>query len=184
MSKLLSDGTIVLSPIEREDLRFLKDLADDPAVRENVVGWDWPLSMSAQERWFERGIESDHARRFVIRRMDGTNVGLTGLWDIDARNRTAMSAIKIGGAPDLRGKGYGRRALQMTMDFAFLDVGLHRLTAQILEFNSASLALYRDALGWSLEGISRQHVWRHGKYCDVLHFGMLRDEYIARGDAE
>lgn len=174
---MFSDGVIGLRPIERSDLPFLRDLANDPVVRANVVGWDWPLSLAGQERWFDGGTDSDYARRFVIERIeDGVPLGITGLWDIDWRNRTAMSAIKLGGMQETRGRGYGTRAIRLVTDFAFDDVGLRRLYAQVLAFNGASLALYRDKCGWVVEGTSRQHVWRGDRYVDLIHLGILREE--------
>ncbi len=179
---MLSGESLTLRPIERGDLVFLRDLANDPGVRANVVGWDWPLSLHGQEQWFAAGRESDHARRLLIETHDGRPIGITGLWDIDWRNRRAMSAIKLGGSDEpVRGRGYGSEALRLMMDFAFGDVGLHRLTAQILEFNQASRALYAKC-GWVEEGISRQHVWRDGTYWDVIDLGILRSEYL-REDA-
>jgi RimJ/RimL family protein N-acetyltransferase len=175
---MLTGERVALRPVERGDLGFLRDLANDPTVRANVVGWDWPLSLHAQEQWFERGTESDHARRFLIETLDGSPIGLTGLWDIDWRNRTAMSAIKIGGSGDVRGKGYGREALRLMMDFAFRDAGLHRITAQIFAFNQPSLALYLNAEGWVKEGVSRKHVWRDGEYHDIIQLGVLREDYL------
>lgn len=177
---MLSDGVLGLRPIERADLPFLRDLANDPGVRENVVGWDWPLSLSGQERWFERGIDSDRVRRFMVERDGDRPIGVTGLWDIDWRNRNAMSAIKLGGTEDVRGQGYGTRAIRLMTDFAFNDAGLQRLYAQIFSYNEASLGLYRDKCGWTVEGVLRQHVWRRDRYWDLVQVGILRDEYIAR----
>lgn len=177
---MLSDGVLLLRPIERADLPFLRDLANDPGVRENVVGWDWPLSIDGQERWFQRGVDSDHTRRFVVEHEGGGSIGVTGLWEIDWRNRNAMSAIKLGGAEDVRGRGYGTRAIRLMTDFAFSDAGLHRLYARILSFNEASLGLYRDKCGWTVEGTSRQQVWRGDRYWDLVEVGILRDEYLAQ----
>jgi len=179
---MLSNDSIRLRPIERGDLPFLAELANDPIVRHNVIGWDWPLSLAGQERWFDRGVESDSARRFVVESNEGAALGLTGLWEIDWHNRTAVSGIKLGGSADVRGHGYGRQALRLLMDFAFEDVGLHRLTADVLEYNQASIVLHVDKLGWTREGVSRQHVWRQGRHWDVIQLGILRDEYLARKD--
>lgn len=176
---------VTLRPIEREDLAYLRDLANDPVVRGQVVGWDWPLSLAAQERWFAGGVDTPNIRRFIILDGSGVPVGLTGLWDIDWHNRAAMSAIKIGGIQQRRGLGYGTQAIRMMMDFAFNDVGLHRLRAEILEFNEASIRLYRDKCAWAQEGLSREAVWKGGRYWNVVHLGILRDEYlrwVADGD--
>lgn len=180
---MLSNESIRLRPIERSDLPFLTALANDPVVRRNVIGWDWPFSLAGQERWFDRGIESDAARRFLVETLEGVAIGLTGLWDINWHNRTAVSGIKLGGSPQARGRGYGRQSLELLMDFAFIDVGLHRLTADVLEYNEASLALHVEKFGWTQEGRSRQHVWRDGRHWDVVQLGILRDEYLARKDS-
>jgi len=173
---------IALRPIERADLPYLLDLANDPVVRAQVVGWDWPLSMASQERWFDGGIDTATTRRLLIIAPGGEPIGVTGLWDIDWRAGTAMSAIKIGGDQAQRGRGYGTQAIRQMMEFAFVDVGLRRLYAQILACNDASLALYRDKCGWVQEGVARQHVWKDGRYRDVVNLAMLREEYLAWKD--
>ncbi|MBX3089086.1 MAG: GNAT family N-acetyltransferase [Cryobacterium sp.] len=175
----MSGSDIELRPIERSDLEFLRDLANDATVRANVVGWGWPLSLASQETWFDSVSDRERTHRFLVVKADGTPVGLTGLWDIDWRNGTAMSAVKIGGKSENRGQGYGAKAVQLAMEFAFNDVGLRRLHAQILEFNEASLTVYLDKCGWTREGVARQHVWRDGQFWDVIHLGILREEYEA-----
>jgi len=178
---MLSNDSIRLRPVEHNDLAFLRDLANDPDVRANVVGWDWPLSLAGQERWFESGIDTASTRRLLIESVeDGRPIGLTGLWDIDLQSGNAMTAIKIGGAAENRGRGYGQQAVRMVMDFAFRDVGLNRLYGSILEFNAASMALYFDKCGWTHEGVSRKHVWRNGQYWDVINLGILREEFLAQ----
>lgn len=171
------NNLLTLRPIERDDLKFLRDLSNDPIVRGNVVGWDWPLSLAGQEKWFERGVDSASTRRFIVEGDDGSPVGLTGLWNIDWHNRTANPAIKIGGRNDVRGHGYGKRAVWSIMDFAFNDVGLNRLYSGILGFNQASLATFLEKSGWTHEGTARNHVWRNGRYWDMVHVGIMREEY-------
>jgi len=167
-----------LRPVERDDLVFLRDLANDPAVRANVVGWDWPLSLAGQIRWFESGGDDSRTRRFIVEG-DGVPLGLTGLWDIDWRNRTALSALKLGGVSGVRGRGVGTQAINAIMDFAFNDVGLNRLHSTILESNAASLAAYVRKSGWTEEGRLREHVWRNGGFADLIQVGILRSEYAA-----
>lgn len=166
-----------IRPVERQDLVFLRDLANDPVVRENVVGWDWPLSLAGQELWFAKGIDTNTTRRFIIENGDGEPIGLTGLWNINWQNGTATMAVKLGGNKSVRGRGYGKRTVWTMMDFAFNDVGLRRLHSTILEFNQASLTTFIEKSGWKREGVARQHVWRNGEYWDVIHIAILRNEY-------
>lgn len=174
------DQGVKLRPVERDDLAFLRDLANDPTVRANVVGWDWPLSLAGQLRWFESGGEDSRTHRFIVEDSDGRPVGLTGLWNIDWHNRTALSALKLGGVDEARGRGIGTQAIHAIMDFAFNDVGLNRLHSTILESNAASLAAYVRKSGWTEEGRLREHVWRNGVFVDLIQVGILRSEYIGR----
>lgn len=168
-------------PVEEDDLDFLADLANDPEVRRRVVGWDWPLSRAGQSRWFASGIDSSTTRRFLVETLDGRPLGLTGLWEIDLRNRSAMTALKLGGTADVRGKGYGAEAVRLMMDFAFRDVGLHRLHSTILATNAPSLAVYVRKCGWREEGRLRDAVWRDGGFVDLIQIGVLSDDACAPG---
>lgn len=171
---------VSLRPLEKSDLSYLRELANDPEVRDNVVGWDWPLSDAGQEKWFAESLGYSTTKRFIVESEAGRSIGLTGFWEIDWRNRSAMTAIKLGGAPEARGQGYGVAAIQAIMEFGFMDAGFNRLHATILESNSRSIAAYVLKSGWTEEGRLRQHVWRNGLYEDLIQVGMLRSEFIER----
>ena len=175
---------VTLRPVEREDVTFLRDLANDRVVRENVVGWDWPLSAAGQLRWFDSGPDTAATRRFIVEDGSGMPIGLTGLWEIDWHSRTAMTALKLGGTANVRGQGWGTAAIHELMEFAFMDVGLHKLYSTILSSNEASLAAYIRKSNWVEEGRLREHVWKSGSYRDLVQIGMLRSEYLKfRGGA-
>jgi RimJ/RimL family protein N-acetyltransferase len=158
----------------------LRELANDPEVRENVVGWDWPLSDAGQQNWFAQSVSHPATKRFIVESETGQSIGLTGFWDIDWRNRTAMTAIKLGGTSEVRGRGYGVAAIHSIMEFGFMDAGFNRLHATILASNPRSIAAYVLKSGWTEEGRLRQHIWRNGGYVDLVQIGMLRSEFIER----
>jgi RimJ/RimL family protein N-acetyltransferase len=148
-----------------------------------VVGWGWPSSLRELDRWHAAS-QGNQTHRWVV--LDGKSniVGVTGLWDVDWHNRNALTAVKLGGVPNARGRGLGTDAIKLLMAYAFYDVGLERLYSSILAHNAASLTAYVDNCGWSVEGTSRRHVWRHGKFVDLLQIGVLRDEFDALPDAD
>lgn len=175
---------VLLRPVERDDLDYLTALANDTEVRSRVVGWDWPLSLSSQEAWFDASHASATTRRFVVENDVGERVGLTGLWDVDWHNRNALTACKLGGrGVEARGRGYGTDAIRALMAFAFYDVGLHRLHSTVLDGNLPSLHAYVDKCNWQVEGSARSHVYRDGGYVDLLHIGALRADFDALSDA-
>lgn len=170
-------GTAVgMRPSEASDQPFIHGMNADPVVRGNVVGWDWPSSLFQQERWFA-GSPSGGTQRWIVVDKEERPIGLTGLWDVDWHNRNALTALKLGGAQRPRNRGLGRDAIMLLMAFAFYDVGLHRLHSTILADNEPSQRAYIGKCGWTVEGTARQHVWRHGEFRDLVHIGVLRNDF-------
>lgn len=178
------EGRVVsIRPVEPDDLPVLTALANDPEVRQLVVGWDWPVSAVGQPAWLESTRQSSTTRRMaVINRESGETVGLTGLWELDWHNRSAMSAIKldVSKAP----RGAGSDTVMLINAWAFYEVGLHRLWGSILDFNAASYHVYVRKCGWRLEGIEKESVQRAGGWADLYRVAMLRHDFDAHADAD
>lgn len=85
-------------------------------------------------------------------------VGCIDLFDFDARNRKAAIGMYI--APDARGRGVGKQAVQLLLDYAFNFLHLRMVYAIISVNNVACSRLYEqmDFLpssslrAWTLEG--------------------------------
>ena len=75
-----------------------------------------------------------------------------------------------------RGKGYASEALGLLIEYGFDEIGLHRIYARVIDGNEASRNLF-TRLGFTQEGLLREHVFRHGKYRNMFMFGLLRDEW-------
>lgn len=85
-------------------------------------------------------------------------VGCIDLFDFDARNRKAAIGMYI--APEARGKGFGREAVEALEQYAFSYLHLRMIYAIISVSNAPCSALYRS-LGyapssplrdWTIEG--------------------------------
>jgi RimJ/RimL family protein N-acetyltransferase len=177
------DGRVVrLRAVERRHLELLASLANDPTVAHSVVGWSLPVSMAHQERWFEASLGDRATQRLIIVDRDSEEpVGMTGLWDIDWHDRSALTATKL--LPTAQGRGIGTDAILTLAAWAFLDVGLRRLYSTILDFNAASLGAYVRRCGWRIEGRERQAVYRSGRWCDRYLIALLREDFEGHPDA-
>lgn len=173
---------VSIRTMEIEDLPAVKAINDDPGVRGNVVGWGWPNSNSEMQRWHQQS-QGGSTHRWVVADEDGAVIGVTGLWDVDWQSRHALTALKIGGANPVRGRGLGTDAIMLVMAFAFHDVGLNRLYGSILTTNHASFRAYVEKCGWTHEGTSRQHVWRHGEFVDLRQVAVLKEDFDTLPDA-
>jgi UDP-4-amino-4,6-dideoxy-N-acetyl-beta-L-altrosamine N-acetyltransferase len=164
----------------------LRDLApSDQATllawrnRPEVARWmytDHAITPEEHARWWG-GLAGDRRRRYWIVQLDGEDVGLANLADIDERNRRASFGLYLVGGG--RGRGAGGAALYHLCRETFAVRGLHRLGCEALATNQAALEAYARA-GFVEEGRLRQHVWKEGAPVDVVALAMLRPEWEAR----
>ena len=167
---------VVLRAIEEDDLEYLQKWQNDPVISELVVGWSFPVSMVDQRQWFQGSVKKPYTQRFIVESKEKGIIGLTGLWDIDWQNRHALTALKIGEKTD-RGRGFGADAIMTIMSYAFYEVGLNRLYSSILPYNHSSYKAYVQKCGWKVEGTNRQHVYRKGKFYDLLYVATLKGDF-------
>jgi ribosomal-protein-alanine N-acetyltransferase len=73
------------------------------------------------------------------------------------------------------GTGAMRRAMPSVFRFAFAELGLHRLQANVQPDNARSVALLR-ATGWREEGYARRYLKIGGRWRDHVMFAILAEE--------
>jgi len=88
-----------------------------------------------------------------------------------------VGSISLGiGEPDERGKGYGSDALRLLLRYAFGELNLFRLGATVPEYNQVALRFLGKA-GFEVEACRREALHRGGKRWDLIHLGLLREEW-------
>jgi len=73
------------------------------------------------------------------------------------------------------GKGYTTEAVKCGLDYVFNKLMLHRVEANIVPFNSASIRV-AEKLGFKLEGYSQNYLQINGKWEDHLHYVILNEK--------
>jgi RimJ/RimL family protein N-acetyltransferase len=118
---------------------------------------------------------SSNRLMFTIENLNGENVGGINLNSIDEKNGTFSIGIQID--RDHRGKGYGTRAVNILLKYAFFERRLNKFNDYVLEGNEASTAMMRK-VGCVQEGVRRQVFYTNGRYFDSILFGLTKDEYV------
>ncbi len=77
------------------------------------------------------------------------------------------------------GTGSMRAAMPLVFRYAFGELGLHRLQANVQPGNERSIALLR-ATGWREEGYARRYLKIGGRWRDHIMFAILAEETAAR----
>jgi len=161
---------ICFRAMEREDLAVLRDNRN--ALMENFRQHKL-LSMINQEDWLlavSRGDEHIMMAVVAVARL----VGAVGLTYIDWVRRNAEASLYV--FVNESRKGYGSAALGKLLDYGFGELALHRIYAEIWDFNAASLALF-EKCGFKREGVSRHAVMHKGEWHDSIMMSILEDEW-------
>ena len=109
-----------------------------------------------------------------MRQRDNLVMGTCTLAQLDEQNRRAELGFALG--REHWGNGYMREALVALFDFAFGELKLHRLEADVDPRNAASIHLL-ERLGFKKEGYLRERWWVNGEIQDTLFYGLLQREW-------
>jgi RimJ/RimL family protein N-acetyltransferase len=109
---------------------------------------------------------------------DGRLLGFVHIFWIEWPNGAGSIRLGIGNPQDWR-KGYGGEALDLALRYCFDEINLYRLDARIPAFNLAAHRLFEKA-GFYEETRQREFLERDGQRWDLLHLGLLSEEWALR----
>ena len=78
-----------------------------------------------------------------------------------------------------QGRGYASEAVSRLLDYAFGDLGLHRIVAIADQENAPSVALL-ERLGMHREGAFIQNAWFKGHWASEYLYAILRDQWLGK----
>lgn len=172
---ILFDEVVTLRAIDENDASVLMNLINDPEVENSVVGYSWPVSLSQQKKWIA-GLSDDKNIRYAIDAGKGI-VGVASVSSLDLKNRTGNMNIKL--VREARGNGYAIHAVKLLIKYCFEELNLNCLSANVIERNADSKKLW-EKLGFELEGVLRQRVYKNDEYHNLLAYSLLRKEFDER----
>jgi len=174
---MLTGQKVILRATTRDDLERLCQFNNDVEV-EIAGGGDPPMPQSLMRLQAEYDANAGKGGRdgthFAIE-ADGKYIGQCALFQFDDVAHTCALGITIGDK-DYWGRGYGRDALRVLLDYAFRLRNMRRVHLTVNGTNERAIRAYR-ACGFVEEGRLRQHVWSDGQYIDLVQMGLLRDEW-------
>ncbi len=159
-------------------------------IRDDYIGWlnDNELMRYSRQRRIHHDRDSclEYLRSFwgtphrfwsIERQTDGKQIGTMTAY-VDRENRVADVGILVG-APDARGTGMGREAWGLALDYLFQGEGVRKVTGGTSAANAPMIRIFKH-WGMLLEGTRRKQDLIDGEPCDVLLFGILREEWDRR----
>lgn len=167
-----------LSPLTPEDAERSAQWDNDLEVALPLGDEAWTPTTAEETREGLEDAGRHHAHLFGI--VDKTSDELIGrcvLFQIDAVNRSAMMGIVIG-EKGYWGKGYGRDAIRLLLDYAFNLLNLNSVMLRTFSFNERALRCYR-AVGFREIGRRRQARIVGDRRHDVVFMDILAEEFAS-----
>ena len=104
-------------------------------------------------------------------------IGWYSIADIDYKNRKChCSGVVIGNNHYRDGEAFSE-AGNLAFQYIINELNMNRISGSCLKDHILSRA-NMEASYWKLEGIERQAIYKNGKYHDICHYAILRDEYL------
>lgn len=165
-------SVIRLNRVTRADAADL--IAANVASQEYHLPWVTSFTdQTGFDMWFGRSLTGPNV--CLIAREAASN-GVVGIININEIVAGAFLSAYLGyyGMASFSRKGLMTEALRATVSYAFSDLGLHRLEANIQPENAPSIALVRR-VGFKREGLSERYLRINGEWRDHERWALLAD---------
>lgn len=173
---MLKGKYVGLRAIEKDDLPVLLEWRNNPEYRKYFREYR-ELGMDKQYAWYEKVVLDDYKTIMfsIIETKNRRLLGACGLCYINWIDRNADISIYIGADGLYIDDKYAPDAAKTLIKYAFDELNLHRLWAEIYDFDKPKIKLF-EQLGFKLDGCHRETHWTEGKWCNSLYYSLLQNE--------
>lgn len=170
--KIVGDR-LYLSPMNVEDAPIYVKWLNDKTVSENL-GLDTKVTtLEGEKEWLKR---SQNQYNFaIVLKKDDKLIGNISFGDVDLIHRNAMLQIFIGDEEN-RGKGYGKEAIKLLLEYGFNNLNLNNIMLNVYSFNKRAIKVY-ESLGFKKFGTRHKSHYFKGQFYDEIQMEILKDEY-------
>lgn len=178
-TELLEDGHVILRGfVERDIPEILIAYQDDPRLHV-ALGEERPPSGAELGRRAERELADraagTHATLTILEPGSDVCLGQVDVHELDRDNGRA--GLRIWLAPQVRGRGLGRRALRLAAVWLLRDCGLERVQL-LTEPGNRPMIHAAQAAGLTFEGVLRGYTLERGERVDVAVMSLLPSDLV------
>jgi len=159
----MSESRVFVRPVVRNDAdEFLALMQASRTLHEPWISP--PLTKRAFDTYLTRTKQDDHEGLLICQRSSSRIVGVINVNNIVRGSFLSASLGYYVGQP-YAGNGFMTEGLRAAVQFAFANLGLHRLEANIQPNNTPSINLVKRC-GFRNEGFSPQYLYIAGAWRD------------------
>lgn len=169
----LVGNRLYLSPMSVEDAAIYVKWLNDPTVSENI-GMDTKITTLESEKEWLKENQNKYNFAIVLKENDKL-IGNISLIEVDLVHRNAVLGIFIGDDSN-RGKGYGKEAIKLLLEYGFNNLNLNNIMLNVYSFNKRAIKVY-ESLGFKKFGTRHKSHYFKGKFYDEIQMEILKEEY-------
>lgn len=176
MIRFLEGQQIYLRAITMNDVTesYLSWLNDEETTK-GLASGVFPSSIEELGKFVESVVSNKNVVMFAIcDKSNDEHIGNIKLDQFDWVGRTCELGLLIGNKK-YWGKGIGYEVCRLTLEYAFTDLNIRKVSLAVYANNPAAIKLY-EKLGFKKEGQLRSHVFEGGQYYDKYYMGIFREE--------
>lgn len=167
---------VYLRALEPEDYKTSILWRNDDEINSMLGGMKRFVSKVYEAKWVDDAIFHSHdVRLAVCLKENNLYIGNVYMTDIDERNQSCVSHVLIG---DKRywGRGIAAEAYRLALEYMFNERNIYRVMAIVLENNKSSLRMHQK-VGYQIEGLMRNSIYKNGVWQNQYILSILKDEY-------
>lgn len=162
-----------LRPITVDDTDELLKWRNSDEVKKYFI-YQKDISREEHLSWLENKVSSGKVVQFIIHnRIKDVDIGSVYIQDIDSNHKKGEYGIFIGDLENNVIHG-GSAVCKTVVDYAFNELGLHRLYLRVHETNTRAIKSYENA-GFIREGLLRDDVCINGEYINIVWMGIVNE---------
>lgn len=159
-----------LRPMESTDLALVLEWRNHPDIRQCMYSQE-AIAAEDHQRWFER-CRGDANVHLLVYEQAGQPCGFMNLRVVEQERCAVWGFYAAPGAS----RGSGTRMCAAAIDYAFDQLGLHKVWGEVIATNYKSIALHQR-LGFQQESRFRDKHVKDEIFVDVFGYGLLRNEW-------
>ena len=173
--KKLEGNKIYLSPLSLDDAELYTKWLNDRKVTDGLNCTNKITNIESEKEWITKSLEKCSYTFAIVLNDNDMLIGNCGIMNYDGINRTATLGIFIG-EEENRGKGYGKEAIELLLEYGFNTLNLHNINLEVFAFNENAISCYKK-LGFKECGRRHECYFLNGKYHDEIMMEILEDDY-------
>lgn len=147
-----------------------KELIRNVMMNSELITWDQHV------KWFNN-YQSNQSLQTKIFYFNNKPYGVVNIQGIDVENKKCEWGFYIG--DEYSPLGMGSLLGYTSLNYIFQDLGIRKLTAEVLSFNTKSIK-FHEKLGFINEGRLRKHIIKNNQFIDILIYGMFKEEWFSK----